>query len=32
MEALTKKTDVGTRDWGIAEIDLVMFLFGEMWV
>ena len=27
METLTK-TEVGTRDWGIAVIGLVMVLFG----
>lgn len=25
------KTEVGTRDWGIAVIDLTVFLFGGMW-
>jgi hypothetical protein len=25
------KTEVGTKDWGIAVIDLIMFLFGKMW-
>jgi hypothetical protein len=26
------KTEVGTRDWDIAVIDLVMLLFGRMWI
>jgi hypothetical protein len=24
------KTEVGTRDWGVAVIGQTMFLFGEM--
>jgi hypothetical protein len=31
METLTK-TEVGTRDWGIAVIGLTMLLFGRMWI
>jgi hypothetical protein len=31
MEILTK-TEVGTSDLGIAEIDLTMLLFGGMWI
>ena len=26
------KTEVGTRDWGIAVIDLMMLLIGGMWI
>jgi hypothetical protein len=26
------KTEVGTRDWGIAVIDLAMLLSGRMWI
>ena len=26
------KTEVGTRDWGIAVIGLTMHLFGRMWI
>jgi hypothetical protein len=26
------KTEVGTRDWGIAVIGLTTFLFGKMWI
>ena len=26
------KTEVGTRDWGIAETGLAMLLFGGMWI
>jgi hypothetical protein len=26
------KTEVGTRDWGIAVIGLTIFLFGRMWI
>ena len=26
------KTEVGTRDWGIAVISLTMLLFGRMWI
>ena len=26
------KTEVGTRDWGIAVIGLTMLLFGRMWI
>ena len=26
------KTEVGTRDWGIAVIGLTMFLLGGMWI
>lgn len=25
------KTEVGTRDWDVAVIGLIMFLFGGMW-
>lgn len=25
------KTEVGARDWDVAVIGLIMFLFGEMW-
>jgi hypothetical protein len=30
-KALTK-TEVGTKEWDIAVIDLTMFLFGGMWI
>jgi hypothetical protein len=30
-EILTK-TEVDTRDWGIAVIDLAMLLFERMWI
>ena len=30
IDTLTK-TEVGTRDWGIAVIGLTMFLFGGIW-
>ena len=26
------KTEVGTRDWGIAVIGLTMLLFERMWI
>jgi hypothetical protein len=26
------KTEVGNRDWGIAMIDLTLFLIGRMWI
>ena len=26
------KTEVGTRNWGIAVIGLSMLLFGRMWI
>ena len=26
------KIEVGTRDWGIAVIDLTMLLFGGIWI
>jgi hypothetical protein len=25
------KTEIGTRDWGIAVIGLTMLLFGRIW-
>jgi hypothetical protein len=30
-KALTK-TEVGTRDWGVAVIGLTMLWFGRMWI
>ena len=26
------KAEVGTRDWGIAVIGLIMLLFGRLWI
>ena len=28
----SSKTEVGTRDWGIAVIGLTMLLFERMWI
>ena len=28
----SSKTEVCTRDWGIAVIGLIMLLFGRMWI
>ena len=26
------KTEVGTRDWGIALVDMTMLLFSRIWI